>query len=170
VGEYFEVTLFLQKDIAEKENAREKALSLLVLNEGRHCPGQHRYPLFSNREVLFDVFEETDFLEYRICLSDYVIMQASFDERLTELLQVVDLCFGRIESALFATGIYELTHYYIEEATCIKDFGQERFLKFPLLFFRVGNEYGLEPTGRYGNIAYVVNLGGDVQDIFADHS
>lgn len=168
MGEYFELTFFLDKKSTAIEKGKEKILELLMLKEGNNLNKQHQYLLFSHKEVLFDVFEEDDFIEYRICLSDLIFTKRNFDEKLTQLLQVIDICFNHIESILFATGIYELTYYNIEGITLAKDFSKSVFSKFPLLFFRDGNEYGLNPTQRYGCISCVVNLGGDVQDIFVN--
>lgn len=169
MGEYFELTFFLQKKSTEKEKVKEEILALLVLNEGTNLVKQHKYSIFSHKEVLFDVFEETDFTEFRICLSGFVFSKKNFDEELTQFLQVVDICFSRIDSILFATGIYELTYYNIEGITFAKDFNKNIFLKFPLLFFRNGNEYGLNSTQRFGNISCVVNQGESVQNIFANY-
>lgn len=167
MGEYFELTFFIEKKSSEKEKGKEKILALLMLNQGTNLVKQHQYLLLSHKEVLFDVFEETDFIEYRICISDFVFTKRNFDEQLTQLLQVVEICFSGIDSILFATGIYELTYYNTEGITFTKDFSKSVFLKFPLLFFRNGNEYGLNPTQQFRNISCVVNLGENVQDIFA---
>ncbi len=167
MGEYFELTFFLEKEGAQKEKGKEKILAFLMLNEGTNLVKQHQYQIFSHKEVLFDVFEETDFIEYRICLSDFTFTKENFNEQLTQLLQIVDICFNHIDSILFATGIYELTYYYIEGITYAKDFSKSIFSKFPLLFFRIGNEYGLNSIQRFGCISCVVNLGENVQDIFA---
>ncbi len=168
MGEYFELTFFLDKKRSVIEQAKEKVLELLMLKEGNNLNKLHQYLLFSYKEVLFDVFEEDDFTEYRFCFSDLVFTKKNYDENLNQLLQVVETCFNHIESMLFATGIYELTYYNIEGITLVKDFNKNVFLKFPLLFFRDGNEYGLDPTIRYGGISCVLNFGGDVQDIFVN--
>lgn len=167
MGEYFEITFFLEREEAEKNNEKEKILALLMLNEGKNLLEQHKYSLFSNKEVLFDVFEETDFFEYRICLSDFVFTEKNYDENLYNLLKVVDICFNNIGSILFATGIYELTYYNIEGIVFIRDFNKSVFAKFPFVFFKNQNEYGINPTHRYGNVSYVVNIGKDIQDIFS---
>lgn len=168
MGEYFELTFFLDKKNSAIEKAKDRILDLLILKEGSNLNKQHQHLLFSNKEVLFDVFEEDDFIEYRICISNLVFTKKDYDEKLSQLLQVAELCFNHVKSILFATGIYELTYYNIEGITFVKDFSKDVFLKFPLLFFRPGNEYGLDPTLRYKSISCVVNFEKDVQDIFVN--
>jgi len=166
MSEYFELTFFLDKKISIRKKSKEKILELLMIKEGSNLNKQHKYMLLSHREVLFDVFEEDDFVEYRICLSDFIFTKKNYDEKLTQLLQIVEMCFNHVDSMLFATGIYELTYYYIEGISFVKDFSKDVFMKFPFLFFRNGNEYRLDPTLIYKGISCVVNLDGDVQDVF----
>ena len=166
MSEYFELTFFLDKKGSAIEQAKEKVLELLVLHEGINLNKEHQYMIFSYKKVLFDVFEEEDFIEYRICLSDFVFTKKNYNENLNQLLQIVERCFNHIQSVLFVTGIYELTYYNIEGITLVKDFDKNIFLKFPLLFFKDGNKYGLNATLKYGNVSCVVNLSKDVQDIF----
>lgn len=168
MGEYFELTFFSPACGANGINDKKNILEVLDLAEGRNLLTRHTYPLFENREVLFDVFQEPNFCEYRICLSDFVITRENFHQKERQLLQVADICFSRIDRLLFATGIYELTYYFTNSITEIESFDKGILTKFPFIFFRNRNKYDLVPTDRYNDTICVLNTGGDVQDIFSD--
>jgi hypothetical protein len=61
-----------------------------------------------------------------------------------------------------------LTYDFVKGIKSLKDFNNKILSKFPLLFFKNGNEYGFTPTKRFGNISYVLNLEENVQDIFTN--
>jgi len=173
MGEYFELTFFLDKEKSQKGQPEKQALEALKIAEGKNQVSNHQYPLFAGREVLFHVFgyDDVDFLEYRVCLADFVITKKNFEKRIDQLLQVVNACFNQIDTVLFATGIYELTYYYIEGIESIEGFNKGIFKKFPILFFNKGEEYGFQgdeydfqPTYTFGNVSCVINK--DAQDIF----
>lgn len=147
---------------------KKQILELLNLSEGRNIVTQHRYPLFAKREVLFDVFEESDFCEYTLCLSNFLITRENFQEKKKQLFQVAELCLNKMNSILFATGVYELTYYIIEDIRCIEEFNRNILLKFPFVFIKSENKYGLISTEQYNNTLCVVNMGEGVQDIFSD--
>ena len=166
--ENFELTFFLVKNAAKKKNAKKQMLEVLALREGRERFSSHQYPLFVGKDVLFDVFEyeEADFNEYRICLADLVLTQKNLENKVKQLLQVVDVCFSQMDSILFATGIYELTYDCIKGVKRSKDFDGHILSKFPILFFRVGHENGFQPSYNSANVSCVINK--DAQDIFAN--
>ncbi|MCL2775008.1 MAG: hypothetical protein FWD71_16915 [Oscillospiraceae bacterium] len=169
MSEYFEITFFLEKEKAKKEQSKNKMLQLLSIREGREKVLKHQYLIFVGKEVLFDDFEyeDVDFLEYRICLSKLVFTKNNFDEKINQLMQIMSIWFSQIGSIVFATGIYELTYDYIEGIKTLKEFNNEILSQFPLLFFKNGNEYGFIPSKYLGNTSCVVNMGENVQDIFA---
>jgi len=168
MGESFDLTFFLHKEQARREQAKKVILEILNIDEGKMNIEQHNYPLFSNKEVLFYDMEGNDFVQYFICLSDVVFTKKSFDVKVEQLLRVVETCFNNIDSILFATGIYELTCYNIEGINDLIDFNINTFNKFPFLFFKEGNEYGLGSKQQYKNVSYIINSGKNVQDIFAN--
>jgi len=168
MAEYFELTFFLEKEKAKKEQSQKQILEALGLTEGKNQISNHQYPLFAGKKVLFDVFEydEVDFLEYRICLAELVFTKKNFEEKINQLLQVVKICFNEIAPIIFATGIYELTYDCVKEIAMIKDFNKAIFSKFPILFFKTGHEYGFHSSYANDSVSCVINK--DVQDIFAN--
>ena len=168
MSEYFELTFFSPSCGAGGMNDKKNILELLGLAEGRNLLTRHTYPLFENREVLFDVFRESNFCEYRICLSDFIITRKNFHRKERQLLQLADICLSRIDTLLFATGIYELTGYLTKDITHMESFSREILTEFPFVFFRSGDEHGLLPTDQYNDTICVFNTGETVQDIFSD--
>lgn len=166
--EYFELTFFAVKNSKNMVVNIQKIIKLLMISEGRNLFKKHKFALFSNREVLFDVFEETDFIEYRVCLANFVITKKNFEVILDQLFHVVDICFSGISSIQFATGIYELTYYIIENIQLFGDFDRNVFRKFPLVFFRNNNTYGMKPTWKYNEVSLVMNTEEKQQNIFID--
>lgn len=166
--EYFELTFFLDKSSVDNKIVKQQMLGLLSLHDGKQEITEHQFSLFSYKEVLFDVFEydEVDFLEYRICLADFYITKRSLDAKVNQLLQIVDLCFKQIDAIRFATGIYELTYYYIEGIKRLKDFDIGVLSKFPLLFLRAESKCDFTPTYLYGSTACIYN--NHVQNIYSD--
>ena len=169
MAEYFELTFFLDKEKAQKKQSEKHVLDVLKIIKGKNQDSNHQYPLFVGREVIFDVFEynEIDFLEYRVCLAEFVFTKKNFAERINQLLQVVNTCFNQVDAILFATGIYELTYECIAGVKIIKGFNNSIFMKFPILFFRKEDKYDFQPTFTLGNVACVINK--DAQDIFPNH-
>lgn len=168
MGEYFELTFFSPSCSVNGMNDKKNILEFLSLSEGRNQLTWHTYPLFENREVIFDVFQESKFCEYRICLSDFIITKENFHQKERQLLQIADICLSRIDSILFATGIYELTSYLTSSITDIESFDKGILTKFPFIFLRNRNEYDLVPIDQYNDTICILNTGGDVQDIFSD--
>ena len=170
MGEYFELTFFLDKEKARQGQAKKQALEVLRLTEGINQISSHAYPLFAEREVRFDVYEydddDFDFVEYNVCLADFVFTKKNYEERINQLLQVADACFHQVDAILFATGVYELTYNYIEGVECIEDFNKDVFKKFPILFFRQGDEHGFQPACTFSDASCVINK--DAQDIFTN--
>lgn len=165
--ECFDLTFFLNSAKAEKEKAKERFLKLLAIREGREEVLNNQYSLFVGKTVIFNVYEyqETDFLEYGIYLEELHFTKKNFEEKINQMLQIVDVCFKQIEAIAFATGIYELTYDNIKGIKHLKDFNAKVFSKFPILFFKKGYEYGFTPNYNYGNVSCVINKG--VQNIYS---
>lgn len=168
--EYFELTLFLDKVKAHKEQATDKILDLLSLHEGRQMVSKNKYSLFIGKEVLFDIFEydDTDYTECRICLSELFFTKMNFKQRINQILEIANVCFNQINAILFITGIYELTYDLIKEIKKFKDFNKKNLSKFPILFFKKENDYDLIPNYSYGSSICVVNINKNTQDIYVN--
>ena len=167
MGEYFELTFFSVKDKVIRDEEK-RIRSILMLDGWVNTIKQHSFSAFENREVLFDVFDEFDFYEYRICISNFIITKASFDEKLGHLLEIVKVCFDRIDSIVFATGIYELTYYYIENVRKLSEFNTAIMEKFPFVFMKENNTFNLSNVQKQKNIFYAVHTGESVQNIFSE--
>ena len=169
MSEYFELTFFLEKEKIRNNQAEKHLLGILNLKQGKSQIDKHHYPLFSGREVLFNVceYDDADFLECTICLAEFVFTKKNFEEKIEQLLRVVDACFSQLDSVLFATGIYEMTGICIEGVSNIEDFNSAVFSKFPILFFRKGREQGFQPSHIYNDVSCIVNINEKTQNIFA---
>lgn len=164
--EYFEITFFLDKQQATQENAKMLILDKLQLAEGNNSCQYHPFSFFSKKEVVFEFFDELDFFECCISMSDTVFTHEKFMESMQELIQVVAICFQYCKSIQFATGIYELTYYLTREIVRMEDLTKDVFSKFPFVFLREGCQCVEAPYCREGGIVCVYNS--LAQNIFAD--
>jgi len=169
MSEYFDLTFFLHKEKEKMRQSKNLFLELLGLEEGKNKTTKHQYPLFVGKEILFLEFEyeDVDFLQYTVCLSDFVFTTKNFDTKINQLLEVVALCFSQVKAISFATGIYEWTYHCIEGISSIKDFDTSIFSKFPILFFRKGYEQSFQPSYFHHDISCVINSGKNTQNIIA---
>ncbi len=168
MGEYFEITFFSSKAM-NMPSAKNKLMDVLQINCGRNIRNTSSFQLLQDREIYFQVFEEVNYTEFQLSLMNLVFTRDNFDFQLEKILEVVSICFDMVPSFLFATGIYELTDYYLEKINHIQEFSQFVFPKIPLLFFRRDeNKYGYKAAKIYRNISCVVQNGKDIQDIFSE--
>lgn len=84
-------------------------------------------------------YEGVDWIEYEINIPDFKIFKSDFENYLILFLSYIDKCYRKISSLRFATGIYELTSYYVGNINSINEFNYDFFKKFPLVFFRKDN-------------------------------
>ena len=168
MSEYFELTFFLKSGVESQDSVQRKVLSFLNLKEGRNILQSHHLSAFSNREVLFDVFEESDFYEFRICIADFFFVKSKYDKMLQQLLDIVDGCFNISDSILFATGVYELTYYYTSNVRKISEFNDTILKNFPFVFLKSRNLCDNTNLYNYSSVFYLINTGKDVQDVFSE--
>jgi len=170
MGECFDLAFFLEKNRAKTDQAKYKIMEILGLAEGKNRFSEHPYTLLANREIgFFDgEFDDDDYVLYMIAVSEFHITKKSFEERMNQLLQVADACLSQVDAILFATGIYEVIYCQIEGITKIKDIDAKVLSKFPVLFFRTGDEQGFQTSYTHNNTSCVINSGESVQDIFAN--
>lgn len=137
------------------------------IHYGRNTGNTSSFQLLQNREVYFQVFNAPNYTELQLSVMNLIFTKKDFELQLSQILDVVSACFESVSPLLFATGIYELTDYYLEKVNCIQEFPQLLFPQMPLLFFKRGrNLYGYHATGNYRNVSYVVQDCKGVQDIF----
>jgi len=167
MGECFELTLFA-KQPEDSMPIKKHMLSLLDVDEGKNQLREHRFPLLANKDVFFEVYPEFDFVEYCVAITELYFTKKNFDAKMGQILEVVATCFDNIHQMMFATGVYELTYDYIKSVKRASDFNKQVLSKFPLLFFREGNEYGFTSTRKHDNISYIVQSGVNIQVVFAN--
>lgn len=168
MGEYFEITFFCAKAL-NTHLTQKKLMETLQISCGRNIKNTSPFQLLQKREVYFQVFEEANYSEYQLSLMNLIFTKEDFDFQLEQMLEVVSVCFDNVPSLLFATGIYELTDYYLEKINHIQEFPQLVFPKIPILFFRRDeNKYGYKETRIYRNVSCVVQNSNGIQDIFAE--
>lgn len=131
-------------------------------------PQKSCFPLLDQRERCYEYYEEEDFVAYWIGIGDICITRHNLPELRDSLLRVVDECFTRFPSIQFATGIYELTAYYLGDVTKYNEFTYDRLNKFPFLFLREKNQFGFSAQERYHDVWLVTSHGKEVQDVFSD--
>jgi hypothetical protein len=101
------------------------------------------YDNFNKKNVIeFFNDEEKDFVEFRLSIFDFVITPDNFNDVFSRLSQFASSVFQGMPSVRVATGVYELTYYLTENKKSILEFDKEFMMKFPIVFFRVGQDYG----------------------------
>lgn len=131
-------------------------------------PQKSRFRLLNEKEICFEYYEEENFVEYWLGIGDIRITPNNFQTVLNDLLMVVAECFSRFPSIQFATGIYELTAYYLGDITNYDEFNRDLLCKFPFLFLREKNQFGFSSKDKFHNVWWIVNQGVDVQNIFEE--
>jgi len=92
----------------------------------------------NSEKTVFEFFEKEKLNEYMVSIPDLVFNESNIKCILYELTRCVDKCLYTTKSLIFASGIYELTNYYMNDIKDIKDIDNELLQKFPVLFFRKG--------------------------------
>ena len=166
--EFFELTFFLEKKSPAKETDVDQLLSLFALNSGKNIIKQHGFSVLENREIWFDAVEESDYWECKISISDFIITKNNLDGILHQLLEMVDAAFERIESISFATGIYELTYYYLRNIRRLTDINDDIIKEFPFVFMKNQEKFNLRNVRKNNTIFYAVTTGEKIQNIFSE--
>ena len=138
--EHFDFTLFLAG--TEKRNKKEIKMLLksFGLNIWKNAPAEYaQNPILSGREIVVEKFSDKDFCTVCICIPGLFITRENVLEMFRLLAELANRGFNVSENVLFATGIYELTYYYLEGATRLADLTPDRMMNFPLRFFRIGD-------------------------------
>lgn len=129
-------------------------------------PHKSRFALLNERELFLTILEKSDFVGFCLGIDDVHFTLEHFSDTLREVLEVVSEIFSHFPSIQFATAIYELTAYYLEDMNEYMDFDYTLLHNFPFLFLRERNQFGFTATNKYRNVWYIVNQGPEIQDIF----
>jgi len=133
--ESFELTFFFSK-----EGFDEESMSILKEILQKYVPLE--------KKALTELFSDEDknFVEVRISLFDFMITKDSFKSTFNELSRFVSTAFDRIANISFATGIYELTYYLIENIKQLREFDSALLQKFPIVFLRSTSKHDFGQT------------------------
>ena len=176
MAEYFEITFILDKEEAEKEQSVNKICDVLNLCYSENIIKKHKYHIFSNQKVLFEVFpfededEEIyydDFLECRISFTGITVTPMNLKEKIKLLAYVIGDCFKVSNSIAFAICMYEGAYHYFDKVKRLQEFDENLLSRFPLLFFRNGTNNNMSPYISFEGFYCVFNKY-NFQDIFVD--
>ncbi len=115
MGEYFEITFFEGNHNAISATS-EKIKSILGIADGRNIIKLSKLPLLENKNVYFQSITYSEFTMHMLSIENFVLTRESFEAQLDLLMQTVSICFSSASDLAFATGIYELTDYYLGES------------------------------------------------------
>ena len=119
MGEYFEITFFEGNHNAISA-ASEKIKSILGIADGRNIIKLSKLPLLENKNVYFQSITYSEFTMHMLSIENFVLTRESFEAQLDLRMQTVSICFSSASDLAFATGIYELTDYYLGESENIQ--------------------------------------------------
>lgn len=176
MADFFEITFILNKEKAEKENSENKLQKVLDLCYLGNKIKKHKYQLFRNQKVFFEIFpfddedEElyyNDFLELRISFTGMIVTPINLKEKIKLLACVIGDCLKVSEAIVFAICMYEGAYHYFDKINRLNEFDEKLLLKFPLLFFRSSTKNNFTPYVCFDEFYCVFNKY-NFQDIFVD--
>ena len=128
--ESFEITFFCDKRMNYDSSNSSRVLKKLYDESVR-----------LNNEAVFETFdyEDNDFYEVRCSIFGLEFTKENFLPFINRIAVLAEKMFDTFDSCVFATGIYELTWYYIEKIHRISDL-KNILYKFPICFLRGNSE------------------------------
>ena len=128
--ESFEITFFCDKRMNYDSSNSSRVLKKLYYESVR-----------LNNEAVFDTFdyEDNEFFEVRCSIFALELTEDNFLPFINCIAVFVEKMFDTFDSCVFATGIYELTYYYIEKIHRISDL-KNILYKFPICFLHENSE------------------------------
>ena len=128
--ESFEITFFCDKRMNYDSSNSSRVLKKLYY-ESVHL----------NNEAVFETFdyEDNDFYEVRCSIFGLELNEENFLPFINCIAVFVEKMFDTFDSCVFATGIYELTYYFIEKIHRISDL-KNILYKFPICFLHGNSE------------------------------
>ena len=147
MGEFFELTAYCKNGFFKN---RKVDLSEIVKTS---------YP------AVFDAVNHGGFTAYTVSIENLVITKENFENTLDMFSGIAKNMLDNLDSAAVASGTYELTGYNLMGVNTVKQLDSVLY-KFPLLFFRQGEEKGYTPYKTVNGIAVIYNE--KAQDIFGN--
>lgn len=168
MGEYFEITFFeASPNSAPETSTRLK--SALNMKDGLNHIANSKFKILQDRCVYYQCYEEAQFDMYQFSLENLIFYKRTFDADLDNMMQVISACFDAAPNLRFATGIYELTDYYLGEAATFEAAMKKAILNFPLLFFRASNAPPTDGASKLSHqVKCIMQSGTAIQDLFTD--
>lgn len=165
MGEFFELAFFSPRDsfVSSVSDNIQTALSLHV---GQNTVITNSFKLLERRNVWFDIIEGDEFVEHLIAVENLHITNSRLDEILDQICTLVDRCFYVAPEMRFATGIYELTGYYLRDACNLDDIQKRLFPSAPFIFSRSKLDCGFSTVKYSSKLYYTLQQGENIQSIF----
>lgn len=157
--ELFEIAFFEANHRHQQKKSGHKAISI-------NAEGLFENSALSEYKWSRDMFYYSGFSVWILSIESFIFTSKNFDAQLEKLADVVNRVFSRSKEIVFATGIYELTGYYLEQIESIEHFNQDLLKHFPLLFFRAKEGCLYSPYNTVNGISIIYNS--SAQDLFAD--
>ncbi len=110
--------------------------------------------------VSFDTVNHGGFTAYTVSIESLVMKEDTFET----LAGIAKAMLDALDNAAVASGTYELTGYLTAKINTLKELDKVLY-KFPLLFFRQGEEKGYTPYKTVNGIAIIYNE--KSQDLFS---
>lgn len=168
MGKYFEITFF-EKEHPTAPSASETLKSILGVKDGKNAIALSEISLLENRSVYYQSIAYPKFTMHQLSIEDFILKKQSFGIQLDQLMQAVSLCFAASPELTFATGIYELTGYYLGDSESVEVALKKAFRRFPMLFFRENSKYSKHASAiTRHHIACIVQSGPGIQNFITD--
>ena len=110
--------------------------------------------------VSFDTVNHGGFTAYTVSIESLVMKEDTFET----LAGIAKTMLDALDNAAVVSGAYELTGYLTAKINTLKELDKVLY-KFPLLFFRQGEEKGYTPYKTVNGIAIIYNE--KSQDLFS---
>ncbi len=110
--------------------------------------------------VSFDTVNHSGFTAYTVSIESLVMKEDTFET----LAGIAKAMLDALDNAAVVSGAYELTGYNLMGVNTVKQLDGVLY-KFPLLFFRQGEEKGYTPYKTVNGIAIIYNE--KSQDLFS---
>lgn len=167
MGETFEITFFLKRDCSE--NDIKKFTTIFQVHFGYNIAAENHFKFLNEKNLYFQVFYEENYTEIQLSVENLTFTAENFNEKLHHLLELVHTCFSYVSSIQIATGIYELTYYYLENCIAISDILSIALSRFPFVFLQKDvdtSNFNQFLGKKYGSIQYIFQQGTKIQNIF----
>lgn len=118
-----------------------------------------------SKAATFDIVDHGEYSAYTFNFESFIFTKENFENTLDMFSKITKHIFDKLDNVLFLSGIYELTGYYTIGINKIKEL-DDILIKFPLLFFRQGEEKGFDVYKSVNEISVIYNK--KAQDLFVD--